>query len=282
MSVLVDQQIKDLAEKEGLITPFFAGALEGASYDMRVGPQYQKNGQIKQLTPSDRSISIEPGEFALLTTLEQLNLPLNIIGHNGIMSPWAKRGLISLFSPQIDPGFKGVLVVPVYNSGDSKIVLPLEEKIFTVEFVFTSMPASYGWSDRKNTVQTGIGTQIPMPNNSHALVAESVSLRDDIQSLKTDVQGLNKDIERLDKSLGTKISLKANAIAAMALIASIFALLPDGTVKKFIKETFTFDSAPSLSKSTDERYTDVPQLPTKVPERHNAQKLNNHSNDSNN
>jgi dCTP deaminase len=249
MTVLVDKQIKKLVVDHKLISPFFDDALEGASYDMRAGPQYQKNGKIMQLTSTDRSILIEPGEFVLLTTFEKLNLPLDIVGHNGIMSPWAKRGLVSLFSPQIDPGFKGVLVVPVYNSGDSEITIQLEEKIFTVEFTLTSMPSSFGWSDKKNMIQTGIISQIPIPNNSRPLIAESTSLRDDIQSLKMRTQELAKDIDRIDKLFGTRISLKANTLAIIAIIVSAIALLPEGTVKRFLSYAFTSDKVSHSSEN---------------------------------
>lgn len=148
MTVLIDHDIQELAGSINLIVDFNESSLEGASYDMRLGPQYIKHGMIETLTDQKPTLVLLPGEFAILRSLEELNMPLNIIGHNGIMSPWAKRGLVSLFSPQIDPGFCGFLVVPVFNAGDAPISINYQQKIFTVEFVKTMREASFGWSNK--------------------------------------------------------------------------------------------------------------------------------------
>jgi hypothetical protein len=58
------------------------------------------------------------------------------------------RGIVPLFGPQIDPGFCGILVVPIFNAGDAPVSLQFGEKIFTVEFVRTRRAASFGWSER--------------------------------------------------------------------------------------------------------------------------------------
>jgi hypothetical protein len=107
--------------------------------------------------------------MGLLSTYEKLNIPLNIIGHNGIMSKWAKRGLVSLFSPQIDPGFKGMLIVPVFNAGDSDVSINLNEAIFTVEFTKITTSARQGWSARhgeQNTIKDLASPLINRPNLS--------------------------------------------------------------------------------------------------------------------
>jgi deoxycytidine triphosphate deaminase len=148
MSVLVDEEIQELVLSANLITSFVSSSLEGASYDMGLGAQYVKGGVIATLTEHNPTLTLASGEFAVLRTLEELNMPLDIIGHNGIMSPWAKRGLVSLFSPQIDPGFEGFLIVPVFNAGDAPIALTYKQTVFTVEFVRTSKKASRGWSSR--------------------------------------------------------------------------------------------------------------------------------------
>ena len=248
MSVLTHTEIEVLVRTKQLIDPFSPEGLEGASYDMRMGAEYSKGGPRRVLANANLSLTIEPGEFALLTTLETLLLPLDMIGHNGIMSPWAKAGLVSLFSPQIDPGFHGVLVVPVYNAGDRQIVISKEQKIFTVEFVKTSKPALYGWSERHGRVQRGIDTHITLPSASRFL--EASSLRDEIQrnraeikSLESNLQAHAKDLTRLEKLLdqNTKIdemrrnkrSLKVGerslVVSALALAAAVVALFPESS-----------------------------------------------------
>jgi deoxycytidine triphosphate deaminase len=148
MTILSDRDILQLVKSATLIEDFEQESLQGASYDMRVGKQYIKHGRLETLDGPNLTILLEPGEFALLRSHEVLNVPLDLVGHNGLMSPWAKRGLVSLFSPQIDPGFQGFLIVPVFNGGDSPISICDGERIFTIEFARLETPASYGWSAR--------------------------------------------------------------------------------------------------------------------------------------
>ncbi|MBX7164068.1 MAG: hypothetical protein K1X49_10255 [Saprospiraceae bacterium] len=155
MAVLVDIDIKKFVANFNLIENFEDSSLQGASYDMGVGSSYSSKGEVKVITSNRPAINIEPGEFIVLTSFESLNLPLNMTGHFGLTSYWGMRGLVPLFGPQIDPGFQGILVVPVFNAGDSPISMQFKEKMFTVEFIRTSQNASYGWAER-NGKQTRI------------------------------------------------------------------------------------------------------------------------------
>ena len=91
-SVLVDSEIRELVSTVSLIEPFDVNSLEGASYDLRLGHQFIKHGTVERLTEDRPALSIKAGEFAILRSLEKLTMPLDLIGHNGIMSPWAKLG----------------------------------------------------------------------------------------------------------------------------------------------------------------------------------------------
>jgi deoxycytidine triphosphate deaminase len=187
-SVLTDQEIRAAVEAFSLITPFEGPCIQGASYDCRLGPQYVKHGEVRTLTEHQPTIVLVPGEFALLTSLEVLRLPLDMIGHNGLMSFWAKRGLVSLFSPQIDPGFVGMLIVPVFNAGDSSVSIQLGERIFTLEFISLGRSASWGWSER-NGEQLSI-TSLSTPAVSRPTLSDVGALRKDLNELQEKVSRL--------------------------------------------------------------------------------------------
>jgi len=223
MSVLTHKGIKKLVDEANLISDFDEGSLEGASYDLKLGEQYIKGGETKTLTNNNRSLTLCPGEFALLSSHEKLSFPLNLVGHNGIMSPWAKRGLVSLFSPQIDPGFSGVLFVPVFNAGDTDITLTLLERIFTVEFVRTSGKADYGWSDPShNGTQENLNSLITVPKMSKPNFSDIEKVSADIESISTRLNNLEKDFRLLEKQANT--SFNTNSIK-FALIVSVIALI---------------------------------------------------------
>lgn len=182
MSVLVDSEIRRLVSSKGLIDPFDDASLQGASYDMRLGRRYVRDGELRLLTEESPTLVVRPGDFVLLSTLEQLRMPLNLVGHNGIMSPWAKRGLVSLFSPQIDPGFVGLLTVPVFNAGDTPVSLLMGERVFTVEFERTARSALRGWSDVHGP-QLTIGP-LSGPTTNRPSLADVTALKATVQELQ--------------------------------------------------------------------------------------------------
>jgi len=225
MTVLISKEIEELSRNKGLIKDFDKSNLEGASYDLRLGDQYIKGGVSKSLDKQAPSLVLAPGEFALLSSKEKLELPLNIIGHNGITSPWGKKGLVSLFSPQIDPGFKGVLFVPVFNAGDTDIVLTRNDKIFTVEFVLTTKEAEWGWSDRYGE-QNNISARDNIPKVLKANFNDIKSANRKLDATMQRVSALENSIEGLEKRISEVDSNKANnialTVAVIALLVSIF------------------------------------------------------------
>jgi deoxycytidine triphosphate deaminase len=196
MTVLADTEILRFVNSEGLIEDFEAECLEGASYDMRLGHDYMIGGTVLVLNDNNPSYSLQPGEFVILTSLERLKMPLNLVAHNGIMSPLARLGLVSLFSPQIDPGFEGILTVPVFNVGDAPISLQRYDRMFTVEFVHTGTPASYGWSThhgRQTTIPSRSGPLTTMPNMTQ------------VKSAMEQFAGLNTRVDQLNHSLEQRV-----------------------------------------------------------------------------
>jgi dCTP deaminase len=189
VSVLVDRNIRELVNSNGLVEPFDESCLQAASYDLRVGRQYVRGGQVELLADSAPTYRLEPGDFAILTSLESLNLPLNIVGHNGLVSYWARRGLVTLFSPQIDPGFQGILYVPVFNAGDAAIPVTVGDKFFTVEFLRTTTKASYGWSERHGRQDRIQNLMVPSANRSNLA---------DISRIEREVSRLEEVLRRLE------------------------------------------------------------------------------------
>lgn len=198
MSVLSNRDIQRMVDRtaalgQPLIAPFDVHALEGASYDMRLGALMVVGGKPRTLQTND-SHTLEPGDFVVLTTLERLWLPTGLVGHNGIMSPWARAGLVSLFSPQIDPGFVGPLEVPVFNAGDAPIILIPGHRMFTVELVRMSSLASVAWVDKH-------GPNMP-PNYPLPPSALRPNLRD-VQDLRNDHDSLQSSHANLRLKVGS-------------------------------------------------------------------------------
>ena len=83
-------------------------------------------------------IEIEPGEIAILSTKERLNMPDNLMGKIGIRLEYALQGLTGLMGIQVDPLYghdkeDERLFIRVANFGNEPIRLSPGDKVFTFE-----------------------------------------------------------------------------------------------------------------------------------------------------
>ena len=124
--------------------------LKEASYALRVAP----DGLMiegKRYKPDeeciDGDILIEPGKIAVLSTVERLNMPGDLVGKIGIRFKYACQGLTGLMGIQVDPFYgwgrdNERLYVRVANLGNYDITIPVCAEVFTFELhiVFGYVP----------------------------------------------------------------------------------------------------------------------------------------------
>ena len=113
-----------------------------ASYALRVdhdglmvgGKRYRPGGDMRV----EGDIMVEPGEIAILSTMERLNMPGDLVGKIGIRFDYASLGLTGLMGIQVDP-FYGWghaderLYIRVANLGNESICIPPYKGVFTFE-----------------------------------------------------------------------------------------------------------------------------------------------------
>ena len=135
MAILTDAKLKDAINKgEIQITPAPKN-LEPASIDLTVGDEAFITGGDKIIKLSEgKSLILPSGEMALVVTKEGLKLSSKIVGHFGLKSSFARKGLVLLAGLQIDPGFEGTLHVVLYNLSSEEISLAHGELFCSVEF----------------------------------------------------------------------------------------------------------------------------------------------------
>ena len=83
-------------------------AIKEASYALRVAPDgLMVNG--KRYWPGkhfiDGDIKIEAGKIAILSTVERLDMPADLVGKIGVRFDYASLGLTGLMGIQVDPFF---------------------------------------------------------------------------------------------------------------------------------------------------------------------------------
>ncbi len=150
--------VEGLAKRE-LTTP------EGAGFDLRLGEAYTISGsaflgvthretpKIKSQIPNDKpqkkSLVIKPGEFYLVTTMESVNLPLNLCATFIPRTTTFRSGLF-LRTGVAQPGYKGKLTFGLKNEGP--ITVEIE---YGARFVFAQFHEVVGGTQYKGQWQGG-------------------------------------------------------------------------------------------------------------------------------
>jgi dCTP deaminase len=154
--------------------PNFEKQLGPASLDIRLGYEFlvfnysqktyvdPKNPEtFKNLTTfiklkKNENFVLQPRQFVLASTLEEIELPDDIAAKIEGRSSWGRLGLIvHSTAGYIDPGFKGKLTLELNNIGMLPILLYPEVKICQLAFELLSSPAEVPYYKRKSSKYFG-------------------------------------------------------------------------------------------------------------------------------
>jgi len=104
-------------------------------YDLRLGEEaFVTPGKMPSFLGEKDTLSIGPGQFAILTTEEYLTIPLNILAFITIRFRYKSKGLVNISGFHVDPGFKGKLLFSVYNVGPTTVTLRRFDPVFSIFF----------------------------------------------------------------------------------------------------------------------------------------------------
>jgi dCTP deaminase len=143
-----------IKEKRLVIKPFAKEIIRENGLDLRLSDQVARHNPARDtgflIDPSDPStlkdeyvlermpkgIIVNPGTQVLLSTIEFVGLPDNLVGFVELRSTWARHGL---FVPPtiIDAGFSGTITLEVFNSSRFPILLRPKVRFAHVIFATT-------------------------------------------------------------------------------------------------------------------------------------------------
>jgi len=134
--------VENLSERE-LKNP------EGAGFDLRLGEIYEISGEgylgiEERKTPKAKLITkysktkktefvFEPGSQYLVSTLEKVNLPLDLTANISMRGTLYRSGMV-LSGGNTAPGYSGKLSFTLYNSGKVPIKVELGARIVHIVF----------------------------------------------------------------------------------------------------------------------------------------------------
>jgi len=189
--ILAARESKDI-----ILDPFDPDRLEPASYDIRVGTWAFTSSVKEKLDLSRKGVLIiDAGEFAVLEARERIELSPIVAGQLGLRSEYARRGLLMLSGPQVDPTFRGILVVRLVNLSPKPIALSYEAPFLTVQFFRLNKPVENSYNGPQQG-QTGISSR----DMQELAETEGLTLGQVIKTLSTlamEVAELKGSVNRL-------------------------------------------------------------------------------------
>ncbi len=196
--LLADSEIQAMIEDEesGLIVrPFDPARLQGASYDLRVGKRLLISGHDRVLDLSkETAIALPPGDFAVTVSDEYFEIPQNFVVNIGPRTYLTTKGVILQAGMQIDPGFKGHLILGLYNSSPRKYVIEYKGDLCSIQFFRLAVPARKVFGERPEYIRGELPRQ--MKDYLYSLETKSLtSLGEGVRALTKNVAALSTEFK---------------------------------------------------------------------------------------
>ena len=216
--ILNAQQITEAVKANEIsIIPFLEDQVQAATYDLKVGDQGATTSTKKIINIKDNGyIIIQPGDFAVITVLEEIRLGNQYAGRIGLRSKYARKGLIATTGPQIDPGFHGRLIIGVTNLTPKHITLPYRDDFISIELHRLDSPTTKPYTGPyQDKVEFG-------PEEIEAITeAEGMALSEvmrTLQSLSTNVGNLATQFNAMKWIIPAIVTIGIAIIAVLVAI----------------------------------------------------------------
>ena len=194
---------------DGLGAKYVEDRFSKVFYELCLGDEvYISTNEIPTRLRDRQVINIAPGEFAILTTAERVEIPKSILGILSMKFSWTKYGLVNVSGFHVDPGFCGKLHFAVYHAGSNAVTLRRLDPIFMLFLAKIDTPQEYKGAHQ--------GQDVVPAETMTALKGPPISLKH-----------LNDKVEKLQAAVGILTGLTA------ALIAALIAVLLRGPSGRF-------------------------------------------------
>jgi len=216
--ILTDHQLKEAHEHGGIvIDPFEEDHIQPASYDLRIGEQGITTSRKKVINLREAGyLAMEPGDVAIVTVLERLQLSPLYAARLGLRSKYVRKGLVASMGLQVDPGFSGELNVTLVNLTPKAITLPYKDDFLSAEFHKLEAPATHPYKGPYQG-QKGLGPE------EIAAIAEGEGIAfseiiTTLRSLSRNVASLSSHVHIMEWSIPTLLVIGIGVIAALVAL----------------------------------------------------------------
>lgn len=105
----------------------------------------RRQGQTEVFVTASGEFILQPGDFALAVSLEYVCLPPDIMAFVEGKSSLGRTGLIIATATQVAPGFKGCIVLELYNAGTVPLILRPAMRVAQLILMSTDRDVPTGW-----------------------------------------------------------------------------------------------------------------------------------------
>ena len=121
------------------IYPFSPDQVSMTGYRLSLGEQAFASGK-EVLLDDETSLNLEPGNTAVVATREVIVMPRGLVGR--ILPYYGSlwRNIVLDPMPQVDPGFRGRIVLTISNRGSREQALPYGIFFANIEFILINDP----------------------------------------------------------------------------------------------------------------------------------------------
>jgi len=136
-TVVQSQSEFDIEGRALLIQRLDVGQLDepgesNVSYDLRIGKQCRDHReQIVNEIGEKGTVTLRPGSAIIIQTEESVHLPRSMFGSIAPRVSLLELGLSSTYS-KVDPGYRGHLLITLFNLGKATVTLPRCERFCAI------------------------------------------------------------------------------------------------------------------------------------------------------
>lgn len=104
-----------------------------AGLGKRKGVKTEMIGKFHEGSETQETVEIKPGEYLLISTVEQVNTPKNLMPMVYSRSSLFRAGLLLLVT-KIDPGYRGTLTMGLRNLSEFPVKLQMGARVCNIVF----------------------------------------------------------------------------------------------------------------------------------------------------
>lgn len=140
MKLISKQALSEAIESHTFIERGDMQCAEDSKYDLRASHRFLKGNHANPLDARTLSgeaqadLVVRPGEVVFLLSEELLNLPNNMIAQLSPKRKMSQNGILTLGGFTVDPGYRGHLLIGLYNFSSTDFPLRPLKKVIGIHF----------------------------------------------------------------------------------------------------------------------------------------------------